>query len=347
VSRWPQRVVLVALSVLLTACPQLLSDDYRIDSPVVAAGGTGTGAVGGTSGGASISGSDVGGNSIGTSPLGGGHTGAGGTIPMGGAPLQSGGASSDTSASIVASGGHLQSTTDTLRTSLGGSEVGGESSFGGSMNLGGAAGGEDAGAGGATSASGGATAVVTDCTNMVKLTEGLVADFDSWDGATELTAWRFAFGGNADLDPVTGALDQYTDGTGRYVLEMSTGAASTAYSVCASNVRASKWGGGVRLLLHCLDVTGFTGLTFWVFGATPATKAEVSLNFDWGDVSYEFTIPNQWKQLRVPLALFSGWGMSQRAKGVTGISFSSQLNYPAGDPVPGEYRICVDQVAFY
>jgi hypothetical protein len=182
---------------------------------------------------------------------------------------------------------------------------------------------------------------------MVVLRDPLVASFDAWDGTTDLYAWRFSFNGGGTGGPTTASFDPYSDNSGSYALSMVSGAQNTPYAVKAANPAASRWGGGVRLLLHCFDASSYKGLTFWIRGSTPAGTIAVALGLGDKDASYQMTIPSQWQQMRIAFNSFSGWGTSKPGQGIVMISFSSQLRYVGSTAQPGAFEITVDEVGFY
>jgi hypothetical protein len=231
---------------------------------------------------------------------------------------------------------------------LGGAGTSGSAGSAGAAGSGGTAG---TSAGGGTAGGGGME--VFDCSHEVTLTTGLLTDFDSYDGVESPSSFRFTF--NAPSAPVTGALTADGDGTGSYSLAFITRA--NGYAVSATNPRASDWGGGVILTLHCLDARAFSGLSFRVKGSTPAGTAEVGLTADGASVGYQFTMPADWTLMQVPFSAFQGGSATPDATtngaAISAVTFSSQLHYSQNrvtmqwEADPGAIEVSVDDVGFY
>ncbi|MFC1641680.1 hypothetical protein ACFL5O_03175 [Myxococcota bacterium] len=199
-----------------------------------------------------------------------------------------------------------------------------------------------------------ATEEVIDCSDKLPLNSGVVADFDAWDGSTDLYRWSFGFSVDSESGAASGGFYEYHDGSGDYSLSLVAGVDGSGYAASATNPAASRWGGGVSLWVHCLDASSFAGVQFWIRGRTPAGTAELAIRMDNVDLVYEFSIPREWRQFKVPLADFRGATAQARGDGVTAIIFSSQLRWgrDPSDPTrtvaqEGAFEVTVDEIGFY
>ncbi len=212
--------------------------------------------------------------------------------------------------------------------------------------------GGEVGAGGA--ADGGEVVEVLDCSNERKLVSPLLVNFDDSDPSVHALAQRFVF--NTEASPMTAVLIPYDDGSGAYSLSLVANGAG-GYAVRAANPAAGLWGGGVKLLVHCLDASQFTGVTFRIEGRSPHGTAELSLTIDGRDyVGYSFALPQGWTDFKVPFSALRGTGdsptdLTTNGRKITEVTFSAQLNYvqqPGGwVAAPGAFDIGVDAISFY
>jgi len=189
------------------------------------------------------------------------------------------------------------------------------------------------------------------CANEVVLESPLVANFNDSDPKLNVFDIRFAF--DAAGTPSTFAITSYTDGSGSYAVNLVDDGQG-GYALQAENLLASKWGGGAKVALPCLDARQFTGLSFRIKGFTPHGDVEVSLTIGSGEyVGYSFAVPLLWTKLKVPFTALHGVGdspvsLSTQGASITEITFSAQLNYaPSGMAIPGAFEMTIDDLGFY
>jgi hypothetical protein len=233
------------------------------------------------------------------------------------------------------------------------------------------------GTGGSTAASGGLA-----CAKQTVLTKPGVANFDSYDGASDLTAWSFALGDDSSTGIFAGTFG-YGDRTGNKAetFDMTTGH-SAPYALRVADSMAQVYGGGMGIWLSgCLDAHTFSGVSFWVRGVAPTATAKLSLlmkqttpsvpaqaGYKTGtcpgvqDTScvhpkYEFEVTDTWTQVKVPWAAFTPGDADGTAVPADGSSIW-QLQFDIGlvwtpdangtyVAVPGAYQLVIDDIAFY
>lgn len=208
-----------------------------------------------------------------------------------------------------------------------------------------------------------------------------IADFDQYDGSTDLAMWSFPLGGDSKSGVYAGPFG-YGDRADNKAetFEMGEGNEST-YSLRVADSMAENFGGGEGIWLSaCLDATKLSGISFWVRGdapkgegiftlamgeTTPATPAKTGDKTGScpGDamtcVSPKFTFPvtDTWTEIKVAWADFTpgdaaGKGIDADGHNITQVQFAVELNWVPNDageyaPVPAPYELAIDSVAFY
>jgi hypothetical protein len=261
-------------------------------------------------------------------------------------------------------------TTDTGGTS--GSETG----------TGGAAGSSSGdGTGGSTSAC--AATICASPTALDAATPG-IADFEAYDGSADLSTWSFALGGDSSTGVVAGpyAYGDEADGNPE-TFEAVEGPDST-YALSISDSLAEEFGGGVGLWLSgCLDLTAFTGISFWARGSVPLGEAKLVVSMEEttsetpdeydncgtcpgaADVdpaecvhpSYMFSVTDTWTEFRVPWSAFTAgdaFGTTVAADGhnIWQLQFGVELEWLPDESgtyvgTPAPYELAIDDLAFY
>jgi hypothetical protein len=246
-----------------------------------------------------------------------------------------------------------------------------------------------AGAGGATpggnSGSGGAGASPsgTACAKPIVIpaaTPG-IADFDEYDGASDLAKWSFPLGGDTKTGVYAGPFGYGDRENGApETFEMTEGDGS-AYALRIADSMAMEYGGGQGLWLSaCIDATAFTGISFWARGeaptgtiimqlamqeSTPSTpaKADDKIGTCKGDAmtcvhpTFTFELTDTWTEIKAPWDAFkpgdaAGTVVTPDGSNVIQFQFGVELSWVEGDdgvyvPVPAPYELAVDTLAFY
>ncbi len=376
--------MLVAAVGALCGCPQLLRDEFRIGDSVAdptdpeASGGSRNNVLSSNS---TIDGTGGGQDAVAPSrdpaqqgSVGGEAAAGGSSDPAARETEGARGAGRNDGARAVGGGGGSEQARATQPERGGGNASAGGSSTGGRpTTLGGAAGapaatGSASGAGGSKASGGepadaGASAAadggeeILDCTREAVMRSPLIAAFDDWNGEPDLYRWRFVFNKESAGVPVTGTFGFYSDRTGDFSLDMVQGMGARGYAVSATNSNASSWGGGVQLLLHCVDASAYTGLQFSIKGFSPRNggQFEVSVAETVLDTEYKKELPltgSSWTRCNVPFKDLKNGNESFSGRHIVGVRFSSQLNWvpiSATDygPDPSRIEITVDSVGFY
>lgn len=330
--------LLVSSAGALVACPQLADDDFvKADAPEAHGYG----------------GSPAEDTTTSVLPLGGSLS-----DPSGFSATTTGiGTTSGSAGTLSGSGGEEETDSDSASTtgSTANGGMGGTQASGGRGGAANAAGGTSAATSTNTGSGGSGGSAVMDCSDKRRLTEGLITDFETYDGITEPLDWRFEF--SVDTGPVYGEPIDYQDGSGQYSLAFVAGYAGSTYALKAQNPAADNWGGGVALRIHCVDASNFGGLSFAIRSVTPAGSAEVALVLeDSSKVVYQFEVSDMWQSQEVDFGAFEASPQNPRAStdgnGIQGIVFSSQLRYVRNlrgdwEPVEGAFELTVDDIAFY
>jgi len=255
----------------------------------------------------------------------------------------------------------------------------------GSAGTSAASGGSASGASAAgTSTSGGAKSGTGVCAvaTVIKADAPGIADFDAYDGVTDLAKWSFPLGGDSASGVYAGAFG-YGDGDGDKpeTFEMGEGDESK-YAIRIADTMAEKFGGGAGLWLSaCLDASSLSGISFWVRGDAPKGEGKLTLSMGettpavpakadekpgtcTGDAmtcvhpSFAFPITDTWTEVKVPWASFkqgdaAGTVVTADGNHITQVQFAVELVWVLGEdgvtyePVPAPYELAVDTVSFY
>jgi hypothetical protein len=264
-----------------------------------------------------------------------------------------------------------------------GGSAGASASTGGSAASGAAGKASSGGPSGAGSSTGGAPAGGNVCAaaTPIKADAPGIADFDAYDGVTELAKWSFPLGGDSASGVYAGPFG-YGDREGNLpeTLEMADGDASM-YALRIADTLAEKFGGGAGLWLSaCLDASKLSGISFWVRGDAP--KGEAKLTLSMGDTTpavpakaddkpgscsgdamtcvhptFGFPVTDAWTEVKVPWTSFTpgdaaGTPVTADGSNITQIQFAVELNWVADDagvymPTPAPYELAVDTLSFY
>jgi hypothetical protein len=249
---------------------------------------------------------------------------------------------------------------------------------GGTPGVGGAEGGADPGSsGGEGNSSSGGSPSSGRCATTVTLDSPLLTDFEDYDGVTPLqedanTTWSFTLGGTG-IDAGTFGYGDEPDGTAE-AFEAVDGHDST-YAMSISDSLAGDtpegFGGGMGLWLgRCLDLTEFSGLSFWVRGEAPTGTAKVSLfmsdtttvsndgQCDGSDSTcvhpeYEFDVTDEWTEVRLAWSDFdpgnaAGTTVVPDGSNVWQIQFDIGVEWSAdSEPIPAAYELVVDDLTLF
>ena len=213
-----------------------------------------------------------------------------------------------------------------------------------------------------------------------------IANFDSYDGAADLSSWSFAMGGDSSTGVLCGTFgygDRANNVPGTF--DMTTGH-SAPYALRVADTMAQNWGGGMGLWISdCLNATTFKGISFWARGNAPKGTATLSAFMSettptvasvtghktgtcpGNDTTcinpkFDFNVTNDWVFIQAP---WTGFAKGDPATGGTTtiapdghniwqIQFDIGLVFVAGAtstdpwvPVPAAYELVVDDLAFY
>jgi hypothetical protein len=260
----------------------------------------------------------------------------------------------------------------------------GSEAKGGSATAGGGAT-SGAATGGSSGSGGGGGSVPTDavCANPIAIpseTPG-IADFDEYDGASELATWSFPLGGDSATGVYAGPFGygDREDGAPE-TFEMSEGDGS-GYAMRIADSMAMEYGGGQGLWLSaCVDASAFTGISFWARGDAPSgtvlltlamqettpetpAKAEDKIGTCSGDSTtclhpkLAFEVSDTWTEIKAPWADFmpgdaAGSAVEPDGRNIVQLQFGVDLSWVEGDdgvyvPVPAPYELAVDTLSFY
>ncbi len=226
---------------------------------------------------------------------------------------------------------------------------------------------------------------VKDCYAPTEVSSTTLADFEDYDGATDIGDYGFAFNGDpGTADAVYAGPYFYDDATGSPAHSMVAGANDSTYAVSTSNSEATDFGGGMGLWMGCIDASAYDGISLWVRGSTPTGTAHFSLAMEEttppladdpagggtceataeGDCAVggvDIPVTSTWTQLQIPWASFTGatagGGMAVAVDGhnITGMNFQVALKYVPSDPSDpdseyfpesGGYDLQVDDIEF-
>jgi hypothetical protein len=257
----------------------------------------------------------------------------------------------------------------------------------------GGTGGSTSGTGGSTSGSGGSGATTsgppgTACASVITIPadKPAIANFDGYMGEMPLGMWSFAYGDDTSLGVFTGPFgygDDAVDAAGQPIPEtfaMVEGNGS-AYAMGIADSMADEYGGGMGLWLSaCLNLTAFTGISFWVRGNAPTGMASISLVMNETTSSTAssatdrigtcggtdttcihpkgtFNVTDAWTEVRLPWTSFAagdaaGTRVAPDGRNIWQFQFDISLVW-ADDgtgtyvPTPAEYEFDVDSMTLY
>lgn len=238
------------------------------------------------------------------------------------------------------------------------------------------------GAGSSTGGSASSGAGVCAAATVIKADAPGIADFDNYDGVTDLAKWSFPLGGESASGVYAGPFG-YGDREGNTpeTFEMADGDDST-YALRIADTLAQKFGGGAGIWLSaCLDASKLSGISFWVRGDAPKGEAKLTLSMGettpaipakaddkpgtcMGDAvtcvhpSFSFPVTDAWTEVKVPWASFTvgdaaGTVVTPDGSNITQVQFAVELEWIPGadgvtyEPVPAPYELAVDTVSFY
>jgi hypothetical protein len=239
------------------------------------------------------------------------------------------------------------------------------------------------GAGGSTTTPAGGTACAK--TKTLSAAKPSIGNFDSYDGAADLSSWSFPMGGESSTGIFWGTFgygDRANGGPGTF--DMTTGH-SAPYALRVADTMAQNWGGGMGLWISdCLNATVFTGISFWVRGNAPKGTATLAAFMSettptvasvtghktgtcpGNDTTcinpkFEFGVTDSWVFIQAPWTAFAKGDAATGSATVAAdghnlwqIQFDIGLNFVPGAtstdpwvPVPAPYELVVDDLAFY
>lgn len=203
-------------------------------------------------------------------------------------------------------------------------------------------------------------------------------DFESYDG-TDLADWSFPLGGDSAIGVFAGTFGYGDEPSGSpETFEMVAGNDST-YALGISDTLAEEYGGGMGLWIsECLDLTAFSGISFWVRGNSPTGDAELSLLMEETTSTmasgtskgtctgneetcvhptFVFPVTDDWTEVEVAWSEVTA-GDAAGTPVVPDGSNIWQIQFDVGlvwvddgtgvyQPTPAEYELAVDDVAFY
>lgn len=117
------------------------------------------------------------------------------------------------------------------------------------------------------------------CSAKLRVQGPRIADFESYDGTQEPTAFTFRFGMNLPNSGVLAgvfAFDDMTGASSRFgILSGRTGGWGASHQIIGANA----WGGGMGFWFDCVDASAFSGISLWVRGSTVPGTFSVTANF--------------------------------------------------------------------
>jgi len=194
------------------------------------------------------------------------------------------------------------------------------------------------------------------CLTRPALTAGLVADFETYDGATDAATFGWTLYTDGAAVQRYAGLYANSDGTGTPAFSMVAGNAST-WAASASNPAATSWGGGVGFWMGCVNASSFTGISLAVRGSTPTGNVNVSLSVDGGSVSATVPVTETFVVQQIPFTTFTNTETgalvtSTNGDNMEGLGVGASMVYVDDGtgtyvPEPGAYTVVVDDVTFY
>lgn len=156
------------------------------------------------------------------------------------------------------------------------------------------------------------------------------------------------------LDAVLAA---YQDDTGSSTLQWVSGANGTARALSLTNPSASARGGGVALVVECLDASHFEGVEFWMRGHKPVGSMVFSVYVSLTQsASVDIALESEWTRYRVPFNRLrtqgrrgTDVGRSLRALVWSSDSRDGDIALGADDwrHEAGAFEIAVDEIRFF
>jgi hypothetical protein len=247
---------------------------------------------------------------------------------------------------------------------------------GGTMGSAGTSGGGTTGAGGT-----GVTGTICAGSYTVPAASPGIADFDSYDGVSDLKTWSAPLGGDTTANVFAGPFGYGDRSTGfPETFNVVAGQGST-YALHIADTLAMAYGGGMGTWLSaCLNATGFSGVTFWVKGTAPKGTAVLTVQMQdtlpstpakAGDPigtctgnattcvhpTFIFPVTTTWTKIMAPWSGFTagnaaGTPVVPNGRNVSQVQVGVELNWvpDAGGvymPVAAPYDVAIDTLAFY
>lgn len=116
------------------------------------------------------------------------------------------------------------------------------------------------------------------CSAKLRVQSPLITDFETYDGTVEAAAYTFYFGAAPNAGVLAGvfAFDDMTSMTRRFgILAGRNG----GWGASQQLLQATAWGGGMGLWFDCVDASAFSGISFWVRGATSPGTFSLTASF--------------------------------------------------------------------
>jgi hypothetical protein len=212
-----------------------------------------------------------------------------------------------------------------------------------------------------------------------------IADFEAYEGQMPLGEWSLPLGDDTATGIFTGPFGYGDDevnveGDETAITFAMVPGHDSEYALGIADPLADEYGGGMGMWLSaCLDVTAFTGISFWARGIAPTGEAKLSLMMnettstmpssgtkkgtcdgtDTGDAptcvhpTYMFPVTDEWTEVRVPWSeMTAGRAVSTPVvpdgHNVWQVQFDIALMWTDdGTPIAAEYDLQIDDLAFY
>ena len=238
------------------------------------------------------------------------------------------------------------------------------------------------GTGGMTGGAGrGATGTICASSYLVPAASPVVVDFDAYDGVSDIKTWSSPLGGDTAAGVYAGPFTYGDRANGFPEMSGMVAGQGSTYALRIADTLAANYGGGLGTWLSaCLNATGFSGVTFWVRGASP--KGTATLTVQMGDTlpstpakvgdpigtcagtgtqcvhpTFVFPLTTTWTKIMVPWASFTagnavGTAVRPDGRNISQLQVAIDLNWmPDAQgvymPVPAPYELAVDTLAFY
>jgi hypothetical protein len=261
----------------------------------------------------------------------------------------------------------------------------GATGSGGAHGGSGGAAGTGAGTGGTIAAGGsggtGTTGTVCAVPYVIPASSPGVADFDAYDGVSDLGKWSAPLGGDTASGVYAGPFGYGDRSSGFPETFGVVDGQSSKYALRIADTLAANYGGGMGTWLSaCLNATHFSGVTFWVKGATPKGTATLTLQMQdtlpatpakAGDPigtcagtsttcvhpTFIFPVTTTWTKIQAPWTGFTagnaaGPAVAPDGRNISQLQVGVDLNWVtdatgAYVPVPAPYDVSIDTLAFY